>query len=269
MAPDTPYDLFSSAPLLPGVVCIRQLASTATYGFRKFDASLSAGFGYVRGSVSNASYWGESLFPTLNPHLGSQALSYAVTFPQHAGQDDGTAFRASILGGSVATADDALRIRGGWFDLAQTDRFVFVPPTITSLIPAIGFATAESLGNGPPSLSTWHTSPSSLPLHGLDVVGKRGNATLEISTAALPSLPGTSARVTLGSIMLDRGEGTRFSGELAHVTTGGDPIVTTVAYGADPQFSLRLHWFPEHTHSAGEDPATKCHGENRTSILQR
>ena len=148
MAPDTPYDLFSSAPLLPGVVCIRQLASTATYGFRKFDASLSAGFGYVRGSVSNASYWGESLFPTLNPHLGSQALSYAVTFPQHAGQDDGTAFRASILGGSVATADGALRIRGGWFDLAQTDRFVFVPPTITSLIPAIGFATAESLGNG-------------------------------------------------------------------------------------------------------------------------
>jgi hypothetical protein len=54
------------------------------------------GLGYVSGSTTNATYWGESLFPTLNPHLGSQTLGYGVAFPTHAGQDDGSAFAASV-----------------------------------------------------------------------------------------------------------------------------------------------------------------------------
>ena len=83
------------------------------------DLGLTAGLGYVRGSVTNASYWGENLLPTLNPHVGSQALPYAIAFPTHAGQDDGTALRLSILSASVATADGDLALKGGWFDPAR------------------------------------------------------------------------------------------------------------------------------------------------------
>jgi len=190
----------------------------------------------VDGSVTNASYWGESLSPALNPHLGAQALPYRIAFPQHAGGDDGAAFRASIESGALATADGALRLRGGYFDLAQTDRFVFAQPALTNVDPAIGLAPAESLTNGLPSLDDWAPDATQLPLHGIDAVAHRGDATLELTSAALPSLPGESARLSLGSFVFDRGEGTRFSAELAHVVTGGLPFLTTVPFGADPAY---------------------------------
>lgn len=112
LSPNTPYDLFSSAPQTPGVAGIGQIISQATYGLPALDLSLTSGLGYVRGSITNASYWGENLMPTLNPHLGSQALPYAITFPAHAGEDDGTGFRLSILGAAIATADGKLSLRG-------------------------------------------------------------------------------------------------------------------------------------------------------------
>ena len=221
---------------MPGIAGIGQWSTTATYRFERFDASVTGGFGYVNGSVTNASYWGESLFPALDPHLGAQALPYRIAFPQHAGEDDGTAFRASIESGALATADGALRVRGGYFDLAQTDRFVFAQPALTSVNPAIGLAPAESLTNGLPSLGDWAPDAMQLPLAGIDAVAHRGDATLELTNAALPSLPGESARLTLGSLVFDRGEGTRFSAELVHVVTSGLPFVTTVPFGADPAY---------------------------------
>ncbi len=57
------------------------------------------------GSTTDAAYWGEPLFNTLNPHLGFQQLGFHIVFPTHAGQDDGTGFAASVLSGSVATND--------------------------------------------------------------------------------------------------------------------------------------------------------------------
>jgi hypothetical protein len=236
LAPNTPYDFFSSAPDTPGFAGIGQLLSTATYGFRHLDASVTGGFGYVRGSVTNASYLGESLFPTLDPHLGAQALPYRIAFPTHAGEDDGTAFRASITQARVATADGDLSVRGGWFDLAQTERFVFAQPALTSLNPAIGFAPAESLGNGPPSLDDWAPTSTQLPLHGIDVVAKHGDATLELANAALASLPGDSARMTMGSLVFDRREGTRFTAQLLSLDTSGTPFGTTVPFGSSPTF---------------------------------
>ncbi len=236
LAPNTPYDLFSSAPEVPGFAGIGGLSSTATYGLRAFDLGLTAGLGYVRGSTMNASYWGESLMPTLNPHLGSGALPAEVAFPTHPGGDDATALRLSVLGGSLATADGNLRIRGGWFDLAQTDRFVFAQPPLTSVNPAIAYAPAETLSSGLAGADVWQPSATALPLQGVDVVAKRGIATLEASNAALPSLPGESARLTLGSLVFDRGEGTRLSAEILHVTTAGLPFLTTVPFGANPTF---------------------------------
>jgi hypothetical protein len=198
LAPNTPYDLFSSAPDVPGISGVARLLGTVDYGFKRFDASVSGGFGFVDGSVTNAAYWGESLFPTLNPHLGSGALPYRIAFPTHAGGDDAEAFRASITGGSLATADGALRVRAGYLDLAQTDRFVFAQPALTSVNPAIAFAPAESLTNGVATLASWQPDATQLPLLGLDAVGRHGDATLELTSSALPSLPGESARLTLG-----------------------------------------------------------------------
>jgi hypothetical protein len=236
LAPNTPYDLFSSAPLVPGVAGVTTLESTVTYTARGFAISLEGGLGYVRGSETNAAYWGGPLLPTLDPHLGSQAFPYAIAFPTHAGGDDGTALRASILAGTLESADGNERLRAGYFDLAQTEPFVFAPPPVTSVNAAVAFAPAESLGNGPPNLDAWTPEPSTLPLQGLDATLRRGDATLELADASLPALPGTPARLLDASLFFDRGEGTTFRAQLTHITTGGLPIFTTVPFGADPAY---------------------------------
>ncbi len=236
LAPNTPYDLFSSAPQVPGVAGVAQLVSTLGYGLRRFDVGVTTGFGYVRGSLTNAAYWSESLLPTLNPHLGSQALPYQVAFPVHAGQDDATGIRLSVLAGTVATADGNLRLRAGWFDLTQTERFVFAQPSLTTVNPAIAYAPAETLAPGVANADFWQPAASSLPLHGADLVAKRGLATLELASAALPSLPGEDARISLGSLVVDHGEGTRYSAEVAHVETSGTPFITTVPFGTGAAF---------------------------------
>jgi hypothetical protein len=236
LAPNTPYDLFSSAPQVSGESGIGELLSTATLALKNFDLGLTAGAGSVNGSVTNASYWGENLMPTLNPHLGSQALPYAVTFPTRPGEDDANVARLSVLAGGAATADGNLRVGVGWLDLTQTDRFVFAQPALTSVNPAIAYAPAESLSSGLPGLDSWQPLANALPLQGADLVAKTGTATVELTNASLPSLPGESARLSLGSIVLDRGEGTRFSAQLLHASTAGLTFVTTVPFGGDPTF---------------------------------
>jgi hypothetical protein len=232
LSPETPYDVFSSAPLVPGNASESAIIVQPAYSGKTFDAVLSLGAGYVRGSVTNAAYWGESLLPTMNPHLGATVLPYRITFPTHAGADDGTAFVASVLGGSIATKDGAAVLKGGWFDLTQTAPFVFVQPAITSAIPAIGMAPPETLGDGAPSLDGWQPSSPVYPLHGVDAVLRRGLATLELADASLPALPGTAARMRTASLVVDHGAGTRYTAQMLQVSTGGDLVSTTVLYGA-------------------------------------
>jgi hypothetical protein len=237
LAPNTPYDLFSSAPQVPGIAGIGTIVTTATYRTRALDFTLTPALGSVNGSITNAAYWGENVVPALNPHLGSQALPYAIAFPTHAGQDDGTGFRLSVLSGSVATADGNLKISGGYFDLAQTLQFVFAQPAITSVNPAIAYAPAETLSNGLAGSDLWQPYATALPLLGADIVARRGIVTLEMSNAALPALPGTPARLTMGSLVFDHGEGTQYTAQVLHVTTSGATFVTSVPFGADPQFT--------------------------------
>ncbi|HEY6357993.1 MAG TPA: hypothetical protein VIX35_07090, partial [Vicinamibacterales bacterium] len=186
LSPMTPYDVFYSAPQTPGNGGVAQFALRAAYSGPRIDASASLGLAYATGSVQTNAYWTENLQATLNPHLGSQALPYQIAFPTHAGQDDGSAARVSLLSGSIGTHDGSLNLRGGWFDLVQSDRFVFVQPPLTNVTPAIGVQTAESLGNGPPTLDSWPAAPPGLPLDGIDLVARHGIATLEITNAALP-----------------------------------------------------------------------------------
>jgi hypothetical protein len=238
LAPNTPYDLFSSAPQTPGVAGIGGVTSHLTYGLRRFDLDLTAQLADVTGSVTNASYWGENLSPFFNPHLGSTALGYRPVFPTHAGGDDSWVLALGISEVGAATADGNLRLRAGWLDVAQSDRFVFAQPALTSVNPAIAYAPAESLNSGLAGTDLWQPDASALPLDGIDVVGKRDDATLELTNAALPALPGEGARLTMGSFVIDHGEGTRYSVQLLHAATSGTPFVTTVPFGADPTFTL-------------------------------
>lgn len=236
LSPNTPYDTFASAPLTPGVAGIVQALTTVTERTKTLDIELDAALAYAGGSVTNASYWGENLIPTMNPHMGSQALPYAVVFPTAPGQDDGSNFRLSILGGSLATADGNLAFRFGYFDLTQTERFVFAQPPLTSVNPAIAYAPAETLSSGLPGSDDFIPLSSQLPLDGADVVAKEGIASFELTSAALPSPPELSARATIGSLVFDHGEGTRYALEVLHATTSGASFETSVPFGADPRF---------------------------------
>lgn len=234
LSPMTPYDTFSSAPTTPGVAGVGQLYLTETYTSRKLTAALTAGFGAVNGSTTNAAYWSESLLPLMNPHMHSQLLGYGVAFPTHAGQDDDAVFASSIpISVSLGANDGSWQAKGGYFDLTQSDHFVFVQPPLTNVVPAVGMQPAESLGNGQPTIEGWPTPAPGLPLDGVDVTAHRGSASAELSEGAMPALPGTSAHVTIGSFALDRGGGTRLSGELLHLVTAGT-ILTTTLFGTSP-----------------------------------
>jgi len=229
-APLTPYDDFSSAPMTPGDAAESLFTLTPTYHGSALDVSATLGLGTVSGSTANAAYWGESLIPALNPHLGSQAIGYAVGFPTAPGQDDHGGFSAAVLGGAIATKDGNLRLRGGWFDLAQGDGFVFAQPAYQSAVPSLAVLPAESLGNGAPTAEWWTLADGVYPLHGIDLTATRGDVTAELTDAALPTLPGTGARATLASFVDDHGDGTRYSLDVAHVSTGGAPVPTTILF---------------------------------------
>ncbi|HXW51707.1 MAG TPA: hypothetical protein VEJ41_06920, partial [Candidatus Acidoferrales bacterium] len=231
LSPMTPYDTFSSAPMTPGVAGIAQFGILESYTSSKIIASLHASVGGVEGSVTNAAYWTENLMPALNPHLGSQALPYAIRFPTSAGQDDAGVARAAIDGFAIGSASGAWQLRAGYFDLAQTERFVFVQPPLTNQSPETSLAPAESLGNGAPSLDAWPTPPPGLPLDGLDANAHQGSWSAEISDAALPALPGTAARIENASLFWDRGS-SHVSGQCIHLSTGGAATATTALFGA-------------------------------------
>ncbi len=233
ISPMSPYDWFSGAPVTPGVAGIAQYELSGTYHAAGVDFGATFGIGGLTGSTTNALYWGEPLIPNLNDHDLSRVVPYAILFPTHAGEDVANVASASLLNASAAASDGSWKVQGGYFNLTQSDRFVFAPPPITSVVPSVGVQTAETLGPGIPSIDGWPTSPSSLPLLGADGVWREGDTTLELTDALLPSLSDTNVRLTMGSLVLDRGDYGRFSIQLAHLWSTGDPILSTSFFGTD------------------------------------
>jgi hypothetical protein len=234
LSPMSPYDYFSSAPVTPGVSGIAQYELTGTLRTAGADYSATLGIGGLTGSVTNDAYWGEPFIANLDIHDLSRVVPYSIAFPTHAGQDDASAFGASLLGASVNAPDGSWRVRGGYFDLLQTDRFVFTPPALTSVTPSLGPTVAETLGPGMPSIDAWPSSPTALPLLGADAYARDGSGSFELTDALLPSLANTSTRLTMGSFCDDRGAFGRYSIQIANVRTSGDPILTTTYFGIDP-----------------------------------
>jgi hypothetical protein len=233
ISPMSPYDWFSSAPVTPGIAGIAQYVFSGVYHVPGVDFGAAFGLGGLTGSTTNALYWGEPLIPNLNDHDLARVVPYAIVFPTQPGHDDATAGSAQLLDASIAASDGRWKVQGGYFNLTQSDRFVFAPPAITSQTPSLGPQTAETLGPGIPSIDAWTASPTSLPLLGADGVWHQGNATVELSDALLPSLAGTNVRLTMGSLVVDRGDYGRFSFQLAHAWSVGDPILSTSYFGVN------------------------------------
>jgi hypothetical protein len=233
VSPMSPYDWFSSAPETPGVAGIAQYEFSGVYHTGALDIGATIGAGGLTGSTTNALYWGEPLIPNLDDHALSRLVPYSIVFPTHAGQDDATVGGAGLLQASLAAPDGAWKLRGGYFDLDQTDRFVFAPAALTSVAPSLGVQTAETLGPGIPSIDAWGSSPSSLPLLGADAEVHQGNATLELTDALMPSLVDTNVRLAMGSLVFDEGAYGRYSFQVAHLWSTGDPIATTTFFGTD------------------------------------
>lgn len=234
ISPMSPYDWFSAAPVTPGVAGVAQYVLDATYRATGLDVTTTFGIGGLTGSTTNAAYWSEPLIPNLDVHAFSRQVPYAIVFPTHAGQDDATVLNASLLGASIAAPDGSWNVRGGYFNLVQTDRFVFAPPPITSATPSLGVVAPESLGSGIPAIDAWSPSATTLPLLGADALVKYQSASLELTDALLPSLPNTNARLTMGSLVDDRGDSGRYSVQIAHLWTTGDPLSTTTYFGTNP-----------------------------------
>ncbi len=231
LSPNTPYDLWSSAPMTPGYAGILQTEVTGQYTGTRLYGGATLGLGVVDGSVTNAAYWGESLLPTLNPHLGSTALPYGVVFPTHAGEDDASAWRLSLLGANVGANDGSWSLRGGYFDLQQSLDFVFVQPPLTNVPPSIGLATAESLGGGSPALSAWPSPEPGLPLNGLDGTVRSGSTSMEFTNASLPALPGTAVHLHTGSAVMRGADHSSLTLQMLDLDTNGALISTTTLYG--------------------------------------
>jgi hypothetical protein len=235
ISPMSPYDWFTSAAMTPGNAGQLQYLLDGTDRLRNVTIDATVLVGAYAGDLNNLMYWGEPWAGPLDPHEGHSPIDYSINFPTSGGSgiEGGAAQAVFPYNASIASNDGSWKVSGGYINLTQTDRFVFAPPAVTNSSPSIGIQTAETLGPGMPNVAAWTPSPSSLPLLGADLVSTHGDSTVELTDALLPVLQGTQARLAMGSYVLDRGDGGRFSAQVANISTSGDPIMTTTFFGAD------------------------------------
>ncbi|MBC5823369.1 MAG: hypothetical protein GIX02_00855 [Candidatus Eremiobacteraeota bacterium] len=234
-APVSPYDVFSGAPMVPGIVGQTQLSVDGAYRFGDANIGVTFAAESLLGDRTNEAYWAEPLLPEDNPHLGSQATGLSIVFPTHPGSDDYNGVRAGISRARISLDRDRLVARIGWIDLKQTLAFVFSPPPTTNSLPGLLLKTPESMNPNSAALDAWDSPPATLHIRGIDAAYLSGSTTIEASDAQLPSLPGTPARLLSFSLghFDDAGHGAMFQAIAAN--SGGDPIGTTTGFGVPSQ----------------------------------
>ena len=235
LSPITPYDWFSSAPLLPGSAGQIQYQLTGTYRTANVVTDAAVVFAGVSGDVTNAIYWGEPLVGQLDPHEGRSYLPYGIIFPTHAGTNDaitGEIVMPYFL--SLHDPGNRWSVTGGYITPSHYDSFAFLPPSLTSVPASMNLQTFESVGPPIADLGSWNHIAPALPLLGVDAQGRIGAFTFETTDALLPVPPATSARMSGGAVVLDRGNAGRFSVDLVSVATHGSPLVVPALFGADP-----------------------------------
>ncbi len=238
VSPGTPYDDWTSSPTVTGQGLSSTLLLGATYAISPaWQASATLGAGTVLGTGNAIEYWGEQPLPSLNAHLGSAgaALRVPIAFPTHDGQDAIALTRVNLLSAALSRTDGALALRAGWFDLAQTETFVFNPPAQTSTPIAFTEPLPEGLGDPPASLDLFGPGRTTLPLFGVDAIARpNGATTIELTDAALPQPFGTAARLRGASVEIASGGGASYAGEIVRVTSAGAAVPTTILFGGSP-----------------------------------
>ncbi|MDQ2991614.1 MAG: hypothetical protein M3R30_02185 [Candidatus Eremiobacteraeota bacterium] len=257
IAPVSPYDWFSTAPLIPGNAGELQYLFTGSLHMRSFSFDATVAMTRLAGSSTALAYWGEPFPGRLDPHEGRSPIGGLVVFPTHAGANDVEAAQIVLpYSASIHPNDDAWRLSAGFVDPIGFDPFVFTPPAVPSVAPALGIATFESLGPGAPALDGWVASRTTLPLLGVDATATIGHLSYEFTDALMPAPMGNGVRMTGGSIALDRGDLGRFSFDLVHVVTSGDPATVPALFGSAPQL-----------HPGPQGPlATSLLGDQRQTI---
>jgi hypothetical protein len=140
-----------------------------------------------------------------------------------------------VLSAAVGRRDGTLVARGGWFDLAQSEPFVFNAPQQTNTPIAFTEPLPEGIGEGPQTLELFGAARTRLPLHGVDLLLRPAHAArVEVSDAELPQPPGMHARMVNASIEIDAGHRVSYAAQLARVVVGGEPVPATTLFGNTP-----------------------------------
>jgi hypothetical protein len=232
-----PYDFFSGGPETTGESISQDILITPTYRlFPTVDVAATFGYGSVGGAGNVGAYWGDSLMPTINPHLGSQAASLTPQFTTHNGQDPINASRISVLSGSIALHDGSGALSGGWFNQHQSVDFVFEQAPLTNTPFELAPQIPQSLGDGSAAVPAIANTAGELPLHGYDAWGKINSFTFEASNADLPAPAGNMARETSLSGIYATGD-VKISAEFAHLNESG-AISGRFAFGSNVTYNV-------------------------------
>jgi hypothetical protein len=231
IAPGTPYDFFSNAPLTTGFGFHQALVVTPALHLSGVDISANIGYGSISGSGNVAEYWGEQPLPQLNIHDGQRQVVVPPAFTTHNNQDPIKGAIVSVENATIGSKDGNIVLRGGWISLNQFEKHVFSPAPMTNAPAALAEVLPEGLGDGAPASDAFPMLSSTLPLHGIDLTYKHGLATFEGTDADLPTLPGTPSRLESLSLELDHGAGLKYGAQIVHVKSGGDPVAITLLWG--------------------------------------
>lgn len=234
-APMSPYDWFSTAPLLPGVAGQVQYLFDASYRSKTTTATATFVVSGLGGDITNGIYWGEPFVGPLDPHEGRSHIPYAVIFPTHAGSDSVTAGQIEPYSLSLESNDSRWNVTGGFVAPNGYDGFVYTPPAFAGWLPSLNLQTFESVGPAINDLDSWTHAATALPSLGVDATATFGHLGVEATDALLPAPPGTSARLTGFNAALDEGDNGRFSLDVVHVATNGNALTVPTLFGFDPR----------------------------------
>ena len=237
-APMSPFDWFVTTPQLPGVAGQIQYAMTPTWHWSKISADLTFLASGIAGDSNNGLYWGEPLVGNFDPHEGRNSINYNVAYPTHAGTaDTGAALIELPYSATIRANDGRYKLSAGFVQTSQYDSFVFTEPATPSWTPTMNLQTYESVGSPLRDLDSWRHFATTLPIKGADATGTIGAANVEATLGVLPGPLTTAAHLSAANVVFDKGDSGRYSFNVVHVKTTGDPIVIPSFFGSGPNIN--------------------------------
>jgi hypothetical protein len=231
LAPGTPYDFFSGGSQATGQGISEDfLLEPVFYANPSVDVSATIGYGSASGTGNVVNYWGDAIVPSIDPNLGRRAYTLTPQFTTHNGQDPISATRLGVLQGSIMDHNGNGGITLGYFNLHQTVPFAMSQAPWVSTPFQVVPQLPNTIGDGPPAIDVLAGQPRVLPLSGFDAWYKAGLATFEVAGGLMPAPADSPARATTASVVLDRGSGLRYSGELTMLDQDG-PETGRVLFG--------------------------------------